>query len=105
MWLEPSTQLLNNMPTRLEWALAPDRGALGYQTGSLAARMAFGRLRGPWVQELKPSCFLRAALGGSAGLARPVAEVLAGSWGDSLGAFRCMQNSCCDRVGTACEGV
>ena len=35
------------LPTRLEWALAPDRGALGYQTGSLAARMAFGRLRGP----------------------------------------------------------
>ena len=43
------------LPTRLEWALAPDRGALGYQTGSLAAHMAFGRLRGPWVQELKPS--------------------------------------------------
>ena len=42
------------LPTRLEWALAPDRGALGYQTGSLAARMAFRRLRGPWVQELKP---------------------------------------------------
>ena len=43
------------LPTRLEWALASDRGAFGYQTGSLAARMAFGRLRGPWVQELKPS--------------------------------------------------
>ena len=43
------------LPTRLEWALAPDRGALGYQTGSLAARMAFGRLRGPWVQEQKSS--------------------------------------------------
>ena len=43
------------LPTRLEWAPAPDRGALGYQTGSLAARMASGRLRGPWVQELKPS--------------------------------------------------
>ena len=43
------------LPTRLEWALAPDRGALGYQTGSLAARMAFGRLRGPWEQELKTS--------------------------------------------------
>ena len=43
------------LPTHLEWALAPDRGALGYQTGSLAARMAFGRLRGPWVHELKPS--------------------------------------------------
>ena len=43
------------LPTRLEWALAPDRVALGYQTGSLAARMAFGRLRGPWVQELKSS--------------------------------------------------
>ena len=43
------------LPTRLEWALAPDRGALGYQTGSLAARMAFGHLRGPWVQELKSS--------------------------------------------------
>ena len=65
------------LPTRLEWALAPDRGALGYQTGSLAARMAFGRLRGPWVQEQKPSSFLRAALGRSAGMLRPAAEVLA----------------------------
>ena len=65
------------LPTRLEWALAPDRGALGYQTGSLAARMAFGRLRGPWVQELKPSSFLRTALGWSAGMLRPAAEVLA----------------------------
>ncbi len=35
-------------PVHPELALAPDRGALGYQTGSLAARMAFGRLRGPW---------------------------------------------------------
>ena len=43
------------LPTRLEWALAPDRGTLGYRTGSLAARMAFGRLCGPWMQELKPS--------------------------------------------------
>ena len=93
------------LPTRLEWALAPDRGALGYQTGSLAARMAFGRLRGPWVQELKSSSFLRAALGWSAGMLRPAAEVLAGSWGDSLGAFRCMQYSHCDRVGTARKGV
>ncbi len=58
----------------LSWALAPDRGALGYQTGSLAARMAFRRLRGPWVQELKPSSFLRAALGCSAGMSRPAAE-------------------------------
>ena len=41
------------LPTRLEWALAPDRGAGGPQTRSLAARMAFGRLRGPWAQELK----------------------------------------------------
>ena len=41
------------LPTRLEWALAPDRGAEGYQTGILAALMAFGRLRGLWVQELK----------------------------------------------------
>ena len=43
------------LPTRLEWALAPDRGAGGPQTRSLAARMAFGRLRGPWAQELKSS--------------------------------------------------
>ena len=28
-------------------------GCSGYQTGSLAARVASGRLRGPWVQELK----------------------------------------------------
>ncbi len=35
------------LPTRLDWALAPDRGAGGYQTGSLAVRMAFGRLRRP----------------------------------------------------------
>ena len=65
------------LPARLEWALAPDRGALGSQTGSLAARMAFGRLRGPWVQELKPSSFLWAALGWSAGMLKPAAEVLA----------------------------
>ena len=45
------------LPTRLEWAPAPNRGALGYQTGSLAVRMAFGRLRRPWVQELKSSSF------------------------------------------------
>ena len=43
------------LPTRLEWALAPNRGAGGPQTRSLAARMAFGRLRGPWAQELKSS--------------------------------------------------
>ena len=36
------------LPTCLEWAQAPDRGAVGYLTGSLAARMALGRLRGPW---------------------------------------------------------
>ena len=65
------------LPTRLEWALAPDGGALGYQTGSLAARMAFGRLRGPWVQEQKPSSFLWAALVWSAEMLRPAAEVLA----------------------------
>ena len=47
--------MVGRLPTRLEWALAPDRGALGYQTGSLAARMAFGHLRGPWVQALKSS--------------------------------------------------
>ena len=75
------------LPTRLEWALAPDRGAFGYQTGPLAARMASGRLRGPWVQELKTSSSL-VALGRLAGLLRPAAEVLAGSRGDSLGAFR-----------------
>ena len=39
-----------DLPTRLEWALASDRGAKGYQTGSLALRMAFWRLRGPWEQ-------------------------------------------------------
>ena len=43
------------LPTRPEWALAPDRGALGYQTGSSVGRMAFGRLHRPWVQELKTS--------------------------------------------------
>ena len=25
------------LPTRLEWALAPDRGVLGYQTGSFGS--------------------------------------------------------------------
>ena len=39
-----------DLPTRLEWALAPDRGAKGYQTGSLALRKAFFRLRRPWEQ-------------------------------------------------------
>ena len=66
-----------DLPARLECALAPDRGALGYQTGSLAARMAFGHLRGPWVQELKSSSFLQAALGWAAGMLRPAAEDLA----------------------------
>ena len=34
------------LPTRLEWALAPDRGALGYHYWVLGVlRMAFGRLR------------------------------------------------------------
>ena len=56
------------LPTCQEWALAPNRGPLGYQTGWLAARMASGRLRGPPAQELKPSFFLRAALGWSAGM-------------------------------------
>ena len=65
------------LPTRLEWALAPDRGALGYQTGSLAGRMAFWRLRRPRVQELKPSSFLQAALWWSTGMLRPAAKVLA----------------------------
>ena len=65
------------LPTHLEWALAPDRGALGYQTGSLAARMTFGRLRGLWVQELQPSSFFPDALGWSAGMLTPAAKVLA----------------------------
>ena len=43
------------LPTRLEWALIPDRGILGYQTGSLTFCMAFGRLQGSWEQELKSS--------------------------------------------------
>ena len=55
-------------------------GCRGFQTGSLAVHMAFGRLHGPWVQELKPSSF--------SGMFRPAAKVLAGPWGDSLGAFR-----------------
>ena len=42
------------LSTRLGWALAPDRGALGFQTGSLAGRMAFGRLRRPWEQNWRP---------------------------------------------------
>ena len=86
------------LPTHLVWSLAPDRGALGYQAGSVAARMAFGCLRGPWVQEPKPSSFLWATLELSAGMLRPAAKDLAGSWGDSLGAFRCMLNSCCDSL-------
>ena len=67
------------LPTRLEWALAPDRGALGYQTGSLAARMAFGRLRGPWVQELKSSGGVETVY--SPCCLRPAAKVLAVSLG------------------------
>ena len=75
------------LPTRLEWALAPDRGVLGYRTGSLAACMAFGRLHGPWVQELKPSSppdFLRVVCW----LSRPAAKVLVGPWSDYPGASR-----------------
>ena len=59
------------LPTRPEWAHAPDRGALGYQTGSLAGRKAFGRLRRPWAQEQSPSLL---CLGAGD---RPAAEVLA----------------------------
>ena len=34
------------LPTRLVWALAPERGALGYHYWVLGlSRMAFGRLR------------------------------------------------------------
>ena len=66
------------LPTRLEWAL------LGYQTGSSARRMAFGRLRWPWLQELKSSAFMQL----SAGRSRPAAEVVAGPWGDSPWALR-----------------
>ena len=36
----------------------------GANLGSLAARMAFGRLRGPWLQELKPSSFCGLPSGG-----------------------------------------
>ena len=43
------------LPTRLEWARIPDRGILGYQTGSLTLCVAFGRPQRSWVQELKPS--------------------------------------------------
>ena len=75
------------LPTRLEWALGPDRGALGYQTGSLAACMPFGHLHGPWVQKPKPSSFLQAALRWSVGLSRPAAEVLAVFLGCLLGGF------------------
>ena len=50
---------------------ASDRGAEVTKLGSFAARMAFGRLRGRWVQELKSlKCgFLHGS--------RPAAEVLA----------------------------
>ena len=68
----------------MEWALAPDRGALGYQTGSLAARMASGHLRGPWAQELKSSHPRQTGEGGEAG-----GRVLAGLGRDSLGASAC----------------
>ena len=74
------------LPTRLEWALAPDRGAWGYQTGSLAARMAFGRLRGPWVQELKPSVDCPRVVCGNveAGGRRPGCVPGVTSWGLSV---------------------
>ena len=43
------------LPTRLEWARIPDRGILGYQTGSLTFCVAFGHPQRSWVQELKSS--------------------------------------------------
>ena len=43
------------LPIRPEWALIPDRGILGCQTGSLTFCMAFGRPQRSWVQELKSS--------------------------------------------------
>ena len=70
--------------------LAPDRGAWGYQTGSSASHMAFRGLRGPRVQELKPSSFLPISSGGFAGMLKSATKflVLVGPQGDSLGAFR-----------------
>ena len=43
------------LPTRLEWARIPDRGILGYQTGSLTLCVAFGRPQRSRLQELKLS--------------------------------------------------
>ena len=42
------------LPTRLEWALAPDRGALGYQTGSLACAWPSGVCVGLGCRNLSP---------------------------------------------------
>ena len=81
-----------SLPTRLEWARIPDRGILGYQTGSLTFCVAFGRPQRSWVQELKPSSPARFLL---------VVEAGGRSPGRSLGfdhprANRCMTNSCRD---------
>ena len=43
------------LPTRPEWALIPDRGIMGHQTGSVPVCVAFGRPQGSWLQELKSS--------------------------------------------------
>ena len=80
------------LPTRLEWARIPNRGFLGYQTGSLTLCVAFGRTQRSWVQELKPSSPARFLL---------VVEAGGRSPGRSLGfdhprANRCMTNSCRD---------
>ena len=76
------------LPTRLEWALAPDRGALGYQTGSFAARMAFRRLRGPWVQVFKSSSLLHKDSGCTV---RTLYVVFFVHWQTSLGYQLCKE--------------
>ena len=89
------------LPTRLEWARIPDRGFLGYLTGSLTLCMAFGRPQRSWVQELKPSSPARFLL---------VVEAGGRSPGRSLGfdhpkANRCMTNSCRDTEAPPFLGV
>ena len=89
------------LPTRLEWAQIPDRGFLGYQTGSLTLCVAFGRPQRSWVQELKPSSPARFLL---------VVEAGGRSPGRSLGfdhpkANRCMTNSCRDTEAPPFLGV
>ena len=68
------------LPTRVEWSLAPDRGAGVTKLGPWLRAWLSGVCVGfVWVQGVKSKALflLQVAFGRPAGMLRPVAEVLA----------------------------